>query len=339
MRRFKFVVLACLGAMSSAFAPLRSSVGKTHSYACHDPVEEASSPPSMLVTFDLDDTLFPIKEVVQEANDAQIRAMHELGYTDATMEECMVQTRAIRQGLTAPITYTDLRKGAIRAELKRLTASGIDVEVLEEQVEHCFEAWLQERHAAAERYLFSDAIAAMEALQEAFGHCNLCIAAITNGRGNPLCMTNTLTPYFSFCVSGEDDDVFPHRKPSPQIYEATLKRWRSQQKESAKEKPDLWIHVGDCLANDVGASYDVGAEPIWVAPLQPESDEQPSWSTATGKDLKERAILMEAAKSKTSGEITSLSQLPSVIENVMKTKWKEGVEENASTAYPADKFS
>ena len=88
------------------------------------------------------------------------------------------------------------------------------------------------------------------------------------------------------------------------------------------------------MANDVGASHDVGAEPIWVAPAEePESEEQPSWSTATEKDLKERAILMEAAQSKMSGQITSLSQLTSVVEDILQKKWnleENGVKENES---------
>lgn len=291
-----------------------------------------ATPSSILITFDLDDTLFPIKEVVQEANDAQIRAMHELGYKETTMEQCMVQTRAIRQGLTSPITYTDLRKGAIRAELERLS-TGLDDPVLQKQTEQCFDAWLEERHLASERHLFSDAISTMQDLQATFNpYSNLCIGGITNGRGNPLCMTQTLAPYFAYCVSGEDDDVFPHRKPAPQIYEAALDRWRSLH--DGGDHPDLWIHVGDCLANDVGASYDVGAEPVWVAPVEAESEEQPSWSTATEKDLKERAILMEAARSKMSGQITSLSQLTGVIESIVQ-EWspeKIGLRSKASAS-------
>lgn len=75
---------------------------------------------TLLITFDLDDTLFPIAPVVQDANEAQIAAMHELGYPAATLEACTVQTRVIRQSLTEPMTYSDLRKQAIRAELVRL---------------------------------------------------------------------------------------------------------------------------------------------------------------------------------------------------------------------------
>ena len=96
--------------------------------------------------------------------------------------------------------------------------------------------------------------------------------------------------------------------------------------------PDLWIHVGDCLANDVGASHDVGAKPVWVA-QEEETDEQPSWSTATEKDLKERAILMEAARAKMSGQITSLSQLTLVVQGIVEAWTPESrVEGEKSTA-------
>ncbi|CAB9516891.1 expressed unknown protein [Seminavis robusta] len=275
-----------------------------------------ANPPteSLLITFDLDDTIFPIKPAVEEANVAQLRAMKQLaGYPETTMEQCMVQTRAIRQTLTQPITYTDLRKGAIRAELERIHGNNDDV--AQQVVEQCFDAWLQERHASAERHLFPETIPALQELQSTLGQkYNLCMAGITNGRGNPLCMPST-EPFFQFCVSGEDANVFPHRKPHPNIYKAALEQWQQLVEEAM---PTVWIHVGDCLANDVGASSDVGAKAIWVAPSEePEDGEQPSWSTATAKDLKERAKLMEAARSKMSGKVTNLSQLTTVVQDIV----------------------
>lgn len=287
---------------------------------------------SLLLTFDLDDTLFPIQQVVDAANDAQIKAMHSLGYTERTsMEQCMIQTRAIRQTLTAPITYTDLRKGAIRAELERLQEAhkpnddNSSSMSLQEQVDHCFDDWLQARHDAAEDHLFPETIPALKDIQAHFSSSfdSVCLGGITNGRGNPLDMTSTLAPYFMFCVSGEDDDVFPHRKPHVEIYEAALERWRSLDIHSddntdglPSKRPDLWVHVGDCLANDVGASHEAGARAIWVAQPEEEGD-QPSWSTATEKDRKERALLMEAARSKMSGQVTNLSELLNVIEDLL----------------------
>jgi FMN phosphatase YigB (HAD superfamily) len=279
--------------------------------------------PSMLVTFDLDDTLFPINEVIQDANDAQLRAMQRLGYTEPTMDQCMVQTKAIRQRFAEPITYTELRKWAIRAELERtLKTSYADEQVLNDQVAECFEAWLQERHAAAERYLFPETLPALKDLHSQHGSVfDLCIGGITNGRGSPLCMTNTLAQFFEFCVSGEDADIFPHRKPHPNIYMAALNRWQTLKQLPLTHVPTVWVHVGDCLANDVRASSDVGAKAIWVAPCsERESEEQPSWSTATKGDLQERAQLMEAARSKISGQVTNLSQLTDAVQAILKTE-------------------
>jgi len=289
---------------------------------------ETDHPLSLLITFDLDDTLFPIQQVVEAANDAQIAAMHSLGYKDTSMETCMVQTRAIRQSLKSPITYTELRQKAIRAELERLVDDNQKPAMsLEEQVEHCFDAWLQARHNAAEEHLFEEVIPALEDISSHFsssaGYCTT-IGAITNGRGNPLCMTNTLAPYFAFCVCGEDDGVFPHRKPHPNIYQVALKRWCSLcQLNNDRERddvtlPDVWVHVGDCLANDVGASHDAGARAIWVAQPEDEDRKQPNWSTATEEDREKRALLMEAARSKMSGEVKDLSELKRMIETILE---------------------
>jgi FMN phosphatase YigB (HAD superfamily) len=284
--------------------------------------------PSLLFTFDLDDTLFPVNEVIQEANDAQLRAMQRLGYTEPTMDQCMVQTKAIRQRVTKPMTYTDLRKEAIRAELERMSkTTRTEEQAVNEKVEECFEAWLQERHAAAERHLFPETIPALKDLHSQYGTLyDLCIGGITNGKGSPLCMTNTVAEFFEFCVSGEDPDIFPHRKPHPNIYTAALNRWRTLKAIPPRHLPTVWVHVGDCLANDVGASSDVGAKAIWVAPCS-EAEEQPSWSTATKEDLQVRAQMMEAARSKMSGQVTNLSQLTDVVQEILNM---EGISSSAS---------
>jgi phosphoglycolate phosphatase-like HAD superfamily hydrolase len=39
-------------------------------------------------------------------------------------------------------------------------------------------------------------------------------------------MKNTVAKYFDFCVSGEDADIFPNRKPHAGIYQVALERYR-----------------------------------------------------------------------------------------------------------------
>jgi len=304
-----------------------------------------------LLTFDLDDTLFPTSRVVSDANDKMIERMRALG-CETTVPEFLDTTRRIRRGLGgAPITYTGLRKLAIEAELvskrrrgtrktpARNDDGGDDPEesvLLASYVEDCYGVWERERHAAAERYLFDSAISALKDIKREFP--GVCVAAVTNGKGNPLFMASTLAPHFDFCVSGEDPDVFPNRKPHPGIYEAVMDKYRRMHpdRQGKNEGEMVWCHVGDCLANDVGASADCGAAAIWLCPEEEEEEDvggtggkvpaaavsstsggNPSWSTATENDRKERAELAAAAKNKVAARITCLSQLRESIADLL----------------------
>eukprot|EP00521_Asterionellopsis_glacialis_P006391 CAMPEP_0195285338 /NCGR_PEP_ID=MMETSP0707-20130614/3208_1 /TAXON_ID=33640 /ORGANISM="Asterionellopsis glacialis, Strain CCMP134" /LENGTH=319 /DNA_ID=CAMNT_0040344815 /DNA_START=601 /DNA_END=1557 /DNA_ORIENTATION=+ len=263
----------------------------------------------LLLTFDLDDTLFPIGPVVQEANDKMYATMIELGVLGVTENDYMSATKAIRQEITSPITYSDLRKRAIA------TFADASLENHEDIVQQIFDAWLNERHSAAERYLFDGVQESLQELRTMYESSSICIAAITNGRGNPLCMPNTLSSHFDFCVSGEDDGVFPERKPNEGIYQAALARYHGSDK--CKDIDNyVWIHVGDCLGNDVGASADLGARAVWVSADDVGSssgdDGKQKWSTATPSEVEARAKLAEAAKKKASATISSVTELPLV---------------------------
>ena len=62
-----------------------------------------------LLTFDLDDTLFPTEQVVGDANAKMIVHLQNLG-VDTTLADFLDATRSIRRKLTQPLTYTSLRK-------------------------------------------------------------------------------------------------------------------------------------------------------------------------------------------------------------------------------------
>jgi FMN phosphatase YigB (HAD superfamily) len=89
-------------------------------------------------------------------------------------------------------------------------------------VDDCYNAWEQQRHLAAEECLFDDAVETMHQLRELYP--DTLFAAITNGADDPLAMPRTLAPFFDFRISGEDEGVFPHRKPAFQIYETALRK-------------------------------------------------------------------------------------------------------------------
>lgn len=266
-----------------------------------------------LITFDLDDTIFPIGPVVADANEAQLATLHRLGYTGACNNEIIAASKRIRNELREVgkiLTYTDLRKQSIHREIQRLI--GTDTTIDYSVVETVFDAWLSERHASANRNLYQHASSSLECIRK--HHPNAVIGAITNGRGNPLEMPS-VADYFDFCVSGEDEGVFPKRKPDKGIYEAALNRF-----DEIRVRDDSlnWIHVGDDLANDVGASAECGAKAIWLTKEEDGAGELPSWSTATREELERRSKLDEVARAFVSAQITALDELPNAIMNILR---------------------
>lgn len=301
---------------------------------------DASGPTTMtkkklgLLTFDLDDTLFPIGPVVSEANAAMVRTMARLGYDDATSLGVSSHSKQIRKEITSPITYTELRKRSIQRELRRCRGpsphpnGGGDDALHESVVDFVFDAWLTERHASAERRLFPETLPALAAVKES--HPDACVAAVTNGRGDPLAMDKTLRRYFDFVVSGEDEGVFPSRKPERGIFDAALARYEEWREKSASSSFDrvseregdddevAWVHVGDDLANDVGASASCGAIAIWLdAEGDGEGTATPSWSTATPQELQRRKVLANSARTAVGARISTLDGLPDALMQIL----------------------
>ena len=269
-----------------------------------------------LLTFDLDDTIFPITPVVSDANVAQLQTLVKFGYTNASNEEIILASKEIRTELREAgnaITYSDLRKQSIRREIERL--SGLDDSVVHGTViDSVFNSWLTERHASADRNLFPYTVDALQAIKEQYP--DMVIGAITNGRGSPLEMPS-VKEYFDFCISGEDEGVFPRRKPDKGIYEAAMQKYKDMQGLSSFTDIN-WLHVGDDLANDVGASAACGAKAVWFTMETEEENDIPVWSTATQEELQKRAALDEVAKEHVSVQISSMKQLPDAVVEVLK---------------------
>jgi FMN phosphatase YigB (HAD superfamily) len=265
-----------------------------------------------LLSFDLDDTLFHTGKVVRAANDVMIEAMQERGCEELALPEYLDTTRSVRKALSAPITYRGLRELAIRTSFEQSNVFQRTGRNLDAFVQDCYEAWEKERHQAAERFIFEDAVRTLEQLRSLYP--DACFAAITNGAGNPLMMPNTLAPFFDFRVSGEDSDIFPNRKPHAYIYEYSLEKY---QQLSGSNSKGTWCHVGDCLANDVGASADCGAKAVWMC-LDDDAERLPEWSTAPKEEIEKRAKEVEAGMTKVTATIGTLSELPDTLADILK---------------------
>ena len=332
--------------LMEASSPSSSTFSNTNN---HNESKEINKKNVGLITFDLDDTLFPIGPVVQDANIAMFESMAKFGYEDATEEGYLLACKDIRKeryqpGCLNPITYSELRKQGIQKELERCrrerTQGTKTLDDTKDQsyddeyiVKKSFEAWLNERQASAERHLFENTKEMFEQLKSDFP--NACIAAVTNGRGNPMYMPS-IQEYFDFCVSGEDDDVFPNRKPNKEIFESTLSKASSilaKKNDQFSESESLtsfhyWIHVGDDLANDVGASAACGAKAIWMCVKEEEmgkpNDGKPAvkgktffTSTASKEEQIAREKLARDAYASVSAKISSLAELPDAIRSVL----------------------
>eukprot|EP00522_Entomoneis_paludosa_P015556 CAMPEP_0172447912 /NCGR_PEP_ID=MMETSP1065-20121228/7063_1 /TAXON_ID=265537 /ORGANISM="Amphiprora paludosa, Strain CCMP125" /LENGTH=403 /DNA_ID=CAMNT_0013199285 /DNA_START=42 /DNA_END=1253 /DNA_ORIENTATION=- len=191
-----------------------------------------------LLTFDLDDTLYPIQPVIDEANAAFARAMEQYGFPDIQPDDIDKTGRLIREEISAAqgkeagsvLTHTEVRTMAIRRTMeeiileRKLQETADDwatpvsdltnivvgharkwakTAVSESIVQAVLNAWEMERHHAAERHIFAGLIDVFKTIKQE--HPNVIIGAVTDGRANPLFMTFTLAPFFDFCMSWEDD--------------------------------------------------------------------------------------------------------------------------------------
>eukprot|EP00558_Chaetoceros_sp_UNC1202_P012208 CAMPEP_0197234628 /NCGR_PEP_ID=MMETSP1429-20130617/2320_1 /TAXON_ID=49237 /ORGANISM="Chaetoceros sp., Strain UNC1202" /LENGTH=363 /DNA_ID=CAMNT_0042693081 /DNA_START=236 /DNA_END=1327 /DNA_ORIENTATION=- len=192
-----------------------------------------------IVTFDLDDTLYPIDTVLNEANSAFARSMNQFGFDDIEPNDIVKTGKRIREEMaetdpeeSACLTHTETRRLAIREEMEKIeyqrklqacaddwatnvsSLSPLVVQnakkwantaVSESVVEAVLNAWEMERHHAAERHLYTDVIGMFEQIKS--DHPNVVIGAVTDGKANPLFMTFTLAKYFDYCVNWEDDQA------------------------------------------------------------------------------------------------------------------------------------
>ena len=160
-----------------------------------------------LLTCDLDDTFWPTAEVVAAANTALSTALEARGADSSLLGETM---KRLRRAAGVQMSYTEARTSAISELL------GGDHGTAEE----LFQLWLDARQQASEDLLFPDAATSLAEVRRR--HPDAVVGAVTNGRGDPRFIPS-LAPHFDFCVSGEDADVHPNRKPSAPVHKSNCR--------------------------------------------------------------------------------------------------------------------
>jgi phosphoglycolate phosphatase-like HAD superfamily hydrolase len=148
-----------------------------------------------LLTLDLDDTLFPCGPVVVRANAALTAALAREGAPGLDGAAIQGRMKVVRAEAQTQMTYTALRERAIDSLLLEATGRAPDPDT----VSACFDAWLDERQAAADALLFPGVVEALQRIRAR--HPSALVGAVTNGRGEPRAMPS-LAPLFDFELSG-----------------------------------------------------------------------------------------------------------------------------------------
>lgn len=222
-----------------------------------------------LITFDLDDTLWPVAPVI-------IRAEHRMrDFLDTHAPE--VNRRFDRAALT------EMREQLLAAQPELLhDISGLRHRMVEATLVACgyadapslakgaFDAFIDARHDIE---YFEDALDTLEHLSRHYT-----LAALSNG--NASVSRLGLDRYFAFHLSAES---VGRRKPDPEMFEQALQK--------AGIGADAAVHVGDHADDDIRGAHQVGMATVWVnrSGLPWElADLTPTWEIS---DLKQLATL------------------------------------------------
>lgn len=135
--RISSLFLAISGTVVVAFQLSHHRLGRPQTYL----FETATKKKTLgLLTFDLDDTLYPVDVVLREADSAFARAMQGFGFKDIEPDDINNRCKEIRSEMAktdpkdaAALTHTELRTMAIRKEMEKIT--------LDRKLQSCADDW------------------------------------------------------------------------------------------------------------------------------------------------------------------------------------------------------
>ncbi len=197
-----------------------------------------------LITFDLDNTLWDVNQVIRHAEE-QMNAWldeHVPEYRERVTADVAMDIR--REVLSDKPSYghdvSALRREVLFNGMQRLGMNTADART---RAEAAFLAFFDARQQVV---FFEHALEALAHLAQSYQ-----LAALTNG--NAQVEKIGLDRYFSFAFSAADVSA---SKPAPDIFHAALDR--------AGVEADESIHVGDNLLDDIHGAGSVGMHTIWV---------------------------------------------------------------------------
>lgn len=204
----------------------------------------AAAQPIRLLTFDLDDTLWELRPVLELAETttwewlvARVPAIAD-DWDVQRLRELRIEL--MRANPTTAHRVTRLRLDSIE---QALSQCGVDATTAAAVAKEAFEIFLEARHQVT---LFDQAEAVLSQLSQRY-----LLGAITNGNA---CVTRLgLGHFFAFAIQAE---TLARAKPHADPFEEALRL--------ARCTPEAAIHIGDHCEHDIDAAQALGIGAIWV---------------------------------------------------------------------------
>ncbi len=244
------------------------------------------------ITFDLDDTLWPIKPVILNAEKAtrqfvESEASSLVGiFSFDTLSE--IRKTVIKDNPALKVKLTQLRK---EVYLTALISAGTPNKLAEELATQAVAVFLEHRNKVE---LFEGV---EESLEKLSGH--FCLGAVTNG--NVQFQQLPIAKYFDFYLSAENVGA---AKPNKKIFDRAIALAKSNHGEILS--PDQICHVGDDLHYDVFGANNAAILSCWL----PHAD-------MSEEDINDAAAIhLEEPKKKPNIIIRHISELHNEILNL-----------------------
>lgn len=200
------------------------------------------------VTFDLDDTLWPLYDVIMQShklsNDWLINKFPQMEGILFTEQERSMWGKLIKEEPALANRLSELRKKVITA---LLIENGVEEKEASECSEKAFNIFLEERHKVT---YFDGVLEVLEDLGKEYT-----LGVLTNG--NASIETLGIDHLFDFYLNAE---MVNDSKPGAKMFEQALKE--------TSLNPNEICHVGDHPINDVQGALNVGFKAIWLNALE-----------------------------------------------------------------------
>ena len=198
------------------------------------------------LSFDLDDTLWDNKPVIQHAENCMMEWLEQHAPKLTRQYDLQGLTshklQLLQQCPELKTQISELRRQSLRLAMIECGYSAVDSQNL---AEGAFTAFIDARHQ----------VTFFEGVEETLSNLSKSYTLIAITNGNIALQRLAISDYFSHAYNAEDLGI---TKPNPDIYKVALQ-------DAAIDIAET-LHIGDCPKNDITAAQQAGLRVIWFNP-------------------------------------------------------------------------